>query len=121
MRDLLSERWAETAALVGQLREWNLAYLHVALFGAEFDYHSALRPHFKGSYLVGSGLNKESAEALISGGKADAAVFGAAFLANPDLPERFRANVELNMPDKDTFYAPGAEGYIDYPTMSQGV
>ncbi|QJQ10761.1 alkene reductase [Pseudomonas putida] len=106
--------------LVKQLQPLNLAYLHVALFGAEFDYHSALRPHFKGSYLVGSGLNKESAEALISGGKADAAVFGAAFLANPDLPERLRAGAELNVPDKNTFYAPGAEGYIDYPTLTQG-
>ena len=106
--------------LVKQLQPFNLAYLHVALFGAEFDYHSALRPLFKGSYLVGSGLNKESAEALISGGKADAAVFGAAFLANPDLPERLRAGAELNVPDKNTFYAPAAEGYIDYPTLTQG-
>lgn len=106
--------------LVKHLRPFNLAYLHVALFGAEFDYHGALRPLFNGSYLIGSGLNKESAEALISSGKADAAVFGGAFLANPDLPERLRVGAELNAPDKNTFYAPGAEGYIDYPSLTQG-
>ncbi|NER61066.1 alkene reductase [Pseudomonas sp. MAFF212428] len=107
--------------LVKQLRDLKLAYLHVALFGAQFDYHAALRPLFDGRYLIGSGQTKHSAESLIAEGKADAAVFGSTFLANPDLPERFRANVELNVPDKDTFYAPGAEGYIDYPAMSQGV
>ena len=106
--------------LVKQLRDLKLAYLHVALFGAKFDYHAALRPLFDGSYLIGSGQTKDSAESLINEGKADAVVFGSTFLANPDLPERFRADAELNMPDKDTFYAPGAEGYIDYPTMSQG-
>ncbi|PVZ52863.1 alkene reductase [Pseudomonas sp. B1(2018)] len=105
--------------LVNQLRDLKLAYLHVALFGAKFDYHEALRPLFDGSYLIGSGQTKESAESLIYEGKADAAVFGSTFLANPDLPERFRVGAELNAPDKDTFYAPGAEGYIDYPTLSQ--
>ncbi|PSS58442.1 alkene reductase [Pseudomonas sp. BBP2017] len=106
--------------LVKQLRGLDLAYLHVALFGASFDYHAALRPLFDGSYLIGGGLSKDSAESLITNGHADAAVFGGAFLANPDLPERFRAGAELNILNKDTFYAPGAEGYIDYPAMSQG-
>ncbi len=48
-------------------------------------------------------------------------MFGAAFLANPDLPERLRGDAELNVPDKNTFYSPGAEGYIDYPTLTEGV
>ena len=106
--------------LVKQLRDFKLAYLHVALFGAQYDYHAALRPLFDGSYLIGSGQTKDSAESLIADGKADAAVFGGAFLANPDLPERFRTGAELNTPEKDTFYAPGEEGSIDYPTLSQG-
>ena len=105
--------------LVEQLRGLNLAYLHVALFGAGFDYHAALRPLFGSSYLIGSGLTKDSAETLIADGKADAAVFGGAFLANPDLPERLHAGAELNVPNKDTFYSPGAEGYIDYPALPQ--
>jgi N-ethylmaleimide reductase len=103
--------------LVKQLRGLKLAYLHVALFGASFDYHAALRPLFEGLYLVGGGLNRDSADTLIAEGNADAAVFGNAFLANPDLPARFRLGADLNVPDKDTFYAPGAEGYIDYPAL----
>lgn len=105
--------------LVKQIADLNLAYLHVALFGAQFDYHAALRPLFNGTYLIGSGQTQDSAQALIDAGEADAVVFGGAFLANPDLPERFRQNAELNTPDKETFYAPGAEGYIDYPTLSE--
>ena len=104
--------------LVEQLRGLHLAYLHVALFGASVDYHALLRPLFDGSYLIGGGLDQRSAETLIAEGRADAVVFGSAFLANPDLPERFRTGAELNAPDKNAFYAPGAQGYIDYPAMS---
>lgn len=105
--------------LVSQLREWNLAYLHVALFGnPAVDYHAVLRPLFNGTYLIGSGLTQESAEKLLQEKKADAAVFGAPFLANPDLPERFRVGAELNAPDRSTFFAPPtAKGYIDYPAL----
>lgn len=104
--------------LVDQLRDLNLAYLHVALFGAKVDYHALLRPRFNGAYLIGGGLDQTGAEAVISDKRADATVFGGAFLANPDLPERFRQGAPLNNPDKNTFYSPGAEGYIDYPSLS---
>jgi len=104
--------------LVDQLRDLNLAYLHVALFGAKVDYHALLRPRFNGAYLIGGGLDQTGAEAVLSDGRADATVFGGAFLANPDLPERFRQGAPLNTPDKNTFYSPGAEGYIDYPSLS---
>lgn len=104
--------------LVEQLRDLNLAYLHVALFGTKVDYHAMLRPRFNGAYLMGGGLNQETAEAALAGGRADATVFGGAFLANPDLPERFRQGAALNTPDKNTFYSPGAQGYTDYPVLS---
>lgn len=104
--------------LVDQLRDLKLAYLHVALFGAKVDYHALLRPRFNGAYLIGGGLDQTGAEAVLSDSRADATVFGGAFLANPDLPERFRQGAPLNAPDKNTFYSPGAEGYIDYPSLS---
>lgn len=104
--------------LVEQLREFKLAYLHVALFGAGTDYHALLRPRFEGAYLIGGGLDKSSAEALLASDQAGAIVFGSAFLANPDLPERFRQDAPLNVPDKASFYTPGAQGYIDYPALS---
>jgi len=102
--------------LVDQLRSFKLAYLHVALFGTKVDYHALLRPRFAGAYLLGGGLDKAAAEAALTGGRADAAVFGSAFLANPDLLERFWGSAPLNEPDKSTFYSPGARGYTDYPT-----
>jgi N-ethylmaleimide reductase len=106
--------------LVDQLRGKGLAYLHVALFGAQFDYHALLRPRFDGAYLIGGGLTQDSAEKALAEGKADAAVFGSAFLANPDLPERFRTDAALNTPDRSTFFAPPtAQGYIDYPALAR--
>ena len=107
--------------LVEQLRSLNLAYLHVALFGAKVDYHALLRPRFNGAYLIGGGLDQKSAEAAVAGGRADATVFGSAFLANPDLPERFRQGAPLNTPDTNTFYSPGARGYTDYPSLSETI
>ncbi|MFD1260723.1 alkene reductase [Entomomonas asaccharolytica] len=103
--------------LVKQINPLNLAYLHVALFGTPVDYHGLLKPLFDNAYLIGSGLTKETAQNYIANNQADAVVFGSAFLANPDLPERFKQNAALNTPDKDTFYSGGAEGYIDYPTL----
>jgi len=104
--------------LVEHLQASDMAYLHVALFGAAVNYRELLRPRFAGSYIIGGGLTRASAEELLQEGKADAVVFGSAFLANPDLVERFRRNAPLNEPDRSTFYAPGAEGYIDYPTLA---
>lgn len=107
------------AYLVEQLRGKGLAYLHVALFGAKFEYHALLRSRFDGAYLIGGGLTQDRAEKLLAEGQADAAVFGSAFLANPDLPERFRVGAALNAPDHNTYFAPPtAQGYTDYPTLA---
>jgi N-ethylmaleimide reductase len=104
--------------LVDQLARFGLAYMHVALFGTPTDYHGLLKPRFAGTYLLGGGLTRQTAGDLLASGKADAAVFGGLFLANPDLPERFRTGAALNEPDKATFYTPGPKGYIDYPSLA---
>jgi N-ethylmaleimide reductase len=44
--------------------------------------------------------------------------FGKAYIANPDLAERLRRGAPLNAPKPDSFYAGGAEGYTDYPTLA---
>lgn len=104
--------------LVDELNNFNLAYLHVGLFGTPpLDYHALLKPRFNGAYLMGGGLDQSTAETALEKGKADATVFGTAFLANPDLPERFRQGAPLNTPDKSTFYGGDAKGYIDYPSL----
>jgi N-ethylmaleimide reductase len=103
--------------LVRAIGNTGLAYLHVGLFGTPVDYHGLLKPLFNGAYFAGGGLDQAKAEALVGAGRADAAVFGALFLANPDLPERFRHGAALNAADQATFYTPGPKGYIDYPVL----
>ncbi len=101
-------------ALVQAISGLGLAYLHVAQTLPQPNYHALLRPLFAGPYLAGAGLTQESATALLTNGQADAAVFGAAFIANPDLPARFADGTPLSAPDPSTFYTPGAKGYTDY-------
>jgi 2,4-dienoyl-CoA reductase-like NADH-dependent reductase (Old Yellow Enzyme family) len=55
---------------------------------------------------------------VIEKGEADAVAFGKLFIANPDLPKRLKLGASLNEPQPDTFYAPTAEGYIDYPALA---
>ncbi|HEX7759648.1 MAG TPA: alkene reductase [Caulobacteraceae bacterium] len=103
--------------LVEAIAPMGLAYLHVAVVKAGFDYHAQLRPLFPGRYLYGAGLTKEKAGRLLESGAADAAVFGTLFVANPDLPGRFAKDATLNAPDPKTLYGGAAEGYIDYPAL----
>ena len=56
--------------------------------------------------------------AAIARGETDLVAFGVPFLANPDLPARYRSNRPLNSPDFNTFYAGEEKGYVDYPALS---
>jgi 2,4-dienoyl-CoA reductase-like NADH-dependent reductase (Old Yellow Enzyme family) len=40
---------------------------------------------------------------------------GRAFIANPDLVERYRNHWKLTPYNRDTFYSPGPVGYVDCP------
>jgi N-ethylmaleimide reductase len=102
--------------ILERLNDRNLAYVHVADYTGEA--HAKLRPVYRGVYFAGAGFTKESGEALLQQGGADAIVYGTKLLANPDLPERFRLNAPLNEPDQSTFYMPGEVGYTDYPTLA---
>jgi 2,4-dienoyl-CoA reductase-like NADH-dependent reductase (Old Yellow Enzyme family) len=85
---------------------------------AERPVGPAIREAFEGAYIVNQQLTKESAEDAINSGLADAASFGRDFIANPDLPKRFALNAPLNEAHPETFYAPGEEGYLDYPFLA---
>jgi len=76
-----------------------------------------LKKAFGGTYIANEGFTKETAEQVLAAGEADAVAFGRSFLANPDLPERFRVNAALNEPHPETFYGQGPKGYIDYPCL----
>ena len=61
---------------------------------------------------------RESAAAGILVGRLDAIAFGRPFIANPDLPKRFRLGAQLNSLDDTTLYGAGAKGYTDYPVLA---
>lgn len=77
-----------------------------------------LKTAFGGPYIANEQITQTSAEQLLADGDADAVAFGVPFIANPDLPERFRRGSSLNKADPSTFYAPGPKGYTDYPILS---
>jgi len=75
------------------------------------------RKNFRGTLILSGGYDAQSAERDLAAGAGDLIGFGRPFLANPDLPTRFRSGATLNAPDFATFYMPGEKGYTDYPTL----
>lgn len=108
-------------ALARELGALKLAYLHLvdhSALGAPVvpaDFKARLRSAFGGNFIASGGLDRSSAEQVLSEGRGDLVAFGRAWLANPDLIERMKAGLPLNPPDPATFYTPGAKGYTDYP------
>ncbi|HUW49599.1 MAG TPA: alkene reductase [Sulfuricella sp.] len=108
--------------MAAALNAFDLAYMHgmELTFGQEpkpaFDF-ARFRSHFKGRYMANGGYDQTRANAALASGYADLVAFGALFIANPDLPERFARNVPLNTPDQGTFYGGDEKGYTDYPFM----
>jgi N-ethylmaleimide reductase len=104
-----------------QLNAYKLAYLHVMrsdfLGQQSGDVMTPVRDAFDGVLIGNMGYTAAEAAAAIDADQLDAVAFGTAFLANPDLPARFKAGAELNVPNPATFYSPGPVGYTDYPSL----
>ena len=78
-----------------------------------------MRERYRGALIIAGGFDYDTAEGWVQQGKADLIAFGRKFLANPDLPERFRSGASLNADDPSTYYGGGAKGYTDYPTLAR--
>lgn len=112
--------------LAKELNNMGLGYLHMieALGGREVlvppgsQLGPIVRSIFKRTFMLNGGYGLRSGNEAIARGEADLIAFGVPFLANPDLPERFRQNAPLNKPDVATFYAGGVKGYTDYPALA---
>ena len=107
-----------------ELNRFHLAYAHLITSTADDLQHGAvpvplmaLRHEFQGRLIVANGFNRASATQALAEGVADAVAFGRLFIANPDLPRRFRLNAPLNPPDETTFYGGDEKGYTDYPAL----
>nr|WP_236656995.1 alkene reductase [Acidisarcina polymorpha] len=114
-----------------KLNEYGLAYLHLVNpaiaeleKGIEPDPRAIrmldlMRKKFRGTLIITGGFDQGTAENWLKQGRADLIGFGRKFLANPDLPNRFRQHAHLNADDPATYYGGGAIGYIDYLTLAQ--
>ena len=113
------------AYLVAQVSTLKLAYLQLyhpagdlagtpvaALANGTAAY---FRQFYDGAIMANGGVTQASARALLEAGHADLVSFGAPYIANPDLVERFRRGLPLAPADQETYYQGGERGYTDYP------
>lgn len=107
-----------------KLNDYGLAYLHIVdalegdiRHGANVVELSTLRDAYKGVLITCGGYDKQRGNTVIEDHQADAVAYGTLFISNPDLPERFKINADLNEPDTNTFYTQDEKGYTDYPTL----
>ena len=118
--------------LIKQLNMLDLAYLHLIeprASGAgqrDVDHQNVpsaaelFRAMWDGVLIAAGNFNRDSANAMLAKGDADAIAFGRYFISNPDLPERLRIGAALTPYNRPTFYGGGREGYTDYPAMNAG-
>jgi len=115
---------ATFATAVGELNRLGIAYLHIVEPGTddpvavgEMPDIRFFRRFWRGALIANKGYDLARANAVLRDGTADLVSFAALFLANPDLPERFRRGAAFNAPDRKTFYGGAAQGYTDYPAI----
>ena len=113
--------------LINELNKLDFAFVEIMQRASMFP----LLPHYpqdneielfgkmvQGKTVVaGTGYTAATGEAELKKGTAELIAYGAAFLANPDLPRRFELGADLNVPDRATMFGGGEKGYIDYPAL----
>jgi N-ethylmaleimide reductase len=115
--------------VVEQLNRFQLAYLHLVeprVTGNVDVEHPEInlgsdyfRPIYQGTIISAGGHNRETGEQALNSGVADLIAYGRLYIANPDLPVRFKANAKLNPYDRSTFYGGDEKGYTDYPFLAE--
>ncbi|KAG6406375.1 hypothetical protein SASPL_133975 [Salvia splendens] len=115
--------------MANALRKLDLVYLHViepravgstVIEGCAEDQLLPMRKAFKNTFIAAGGFNRTTGSAAVAGDGADLVAFGRLFLANPDLPKRYRLDAPLNKYDRNTFYTSDpVVGYTDYPFLQQ--
>ena len=85
----------------------------------DVDVIAELAPAATVPLIFNGGYDAKQAASAVESGSAKGISFGRPYLANPDLPTRYRNGFVLNAPDPTTFYVhPEGQigvGYTDYP------
>ena len=109
-----------------QFNDIGIAYVHLS--EADWDdapvvsssFRHELRQIFSGAIIVAGNYTAESGAKIIDENLADFIAYGRTFLANPDLPYRFKENLSLNeISDSATLFGGDERGYTDYPAYSE--
>ena len=111
--------------ILKKLSDYNLAYLHIVgpaedLTGTPVEvlqenYFGHFRRNYNGRLMANLGFTLDTGNDILLEGTTDLVSFGAPFIANPDLVERFTYNLPLSESDRETYYTGGENGYADYP------
>ncbi|MBC8648061.1 alkene reductase [Pseudomonas sp. MTM4] len=116
--DMGDSNRAETFGYVArELGKRGIAFICTREKAGEDSLGPQLKQIFGGNYIANERFTGEQANAWLGDGKADAVAFGIPYIANPDLVKRLRQDAPLNEPKPELFYAQGAEGYTDYPSL----
>lgn len=125
---VLDDPAATYTYLIEKLNEMDFAYVELMRrspgftspeHGVADDEMEFFGRKIRQTVIANAGYDKASAEAELEKGIAKLISFGKLYIANPDLPERFRKNAPLNEPDRTTVYGGGKQGYIDYPLWNK--
>jgi N-ethylmaleimide reductase len=116
------ETLADYDQLLKKLNDSNLAYLHLLGTPGSIEERVAVfsryRAHYQGRIVANVGFTRDFGNEILERGIVEAVSFGAPFISNPDLVERFTHGHPLAESDRATYYGGSAVGYADYPTFS---
>lgn len=104
--------------LAQELAKRRIAFICAREYLGEKRIGPQIKVAFGGVYIANEQFTRETAEAALAAGEADAVAWGQLFIANPDLPRRFRLSAPYNTPDPVSFYGGGVQGYTDYPALA---
>ncbi|MBN3860171.1 N-ethylmaleimide reductase [Neisseriaceae bacterium PsAf] len=114
----------DTLWIIEKIAEYSPAYLHISesdwvdgISSYSPKFYKKIRQAFNNTIIAAGGYDVNKAEKRINDSYADAVAFGRAYIANPDLVERFSQDAPLNESYKETIYGGDEKGYIDYPIL----
>ncbi|MBK1882815.1 alkene reductase [Luteolibacter pohnpeiensis] len=103
--------------VAAELGKRGIAFICTREKQADDSISPLMKKAFGGPYIANEKFTRETAEAIVADGGAEAVAFGVPYIANPDLVERLQKAAPLNEADPSTFYGQGGKGYTDYPTL----